>query len=1050
MGNPGFPGVKGVDGHPGLEGIPGLPGHDGCNGTRGRPGTPGTPGLDGFPGPGGDAGRSLAGPKGDEGPVGSPGPPGPEEIIEPPDSHYFKGYKVVTVSLDIWVLRASRESQGGSTTLILNFLRGLRAHRDLQASKVKQAALENPISTVPLVSRESLVSQAIWDRLVYRELKGMSRGVVTVMLGLVVMRVTRVFLAPKDIQGHKALLVLRLQAEQGPPAPQEMKDYRGSLGFWDPKVFQVKSYLVSQTTLAFRDRRDSLVCQVKKNSSSICTLGFPGPKGMRGDNGKIGGIRPPGPPGFVGDPGQPGFPGISQDGLPGSPGQPGPTGRKGAPGDALNTRPGLPDQVAPVGWCVTVDPLVLRDSLGTQDFKGHQVLMVTRVQGERWVLRDLARMGGPDPLDPLARLVLLDLGVSLVHRGNWDPQGCQDGRENGVFTGGLARVEIQATKELKVKRVCLEHQGILGGMDGLVPLVIKVSQAFQEELLHWGPQEIQETQAPEGFLVSLVTMGRQEPLLHMESQAIHSYVHGSLGIPGPPGDALGGQGPNGQPGPPGFPGLPGPQGVHGLDGLRGPKGAKGARGPDISGPTGPTGFPGDKGVRGPPGPPGTSYPGPKGLKGPPGFPGRPGPPGGPGSSRGGKCSSYYSGTQGDSGPEGSHGPPEDSPAVRGREDHQAPLALRTLQAGGDLKEIKALPVSGAPRDQELGLALLAPRGPEETKADPETVVRTVHLVSTPVVSSCLGLLDFLGPLALLELAVGVETVVHRGLQGPKASVKGPAGSRGPPGSTGPPGLNGLVGDPGEDGQLGFVGLQGPPGPPGLPGEPGHAGTIGSGFLLVIHSQSVEVPRCPQHSSQLWTGYSLAYLEGQERGHTQDLGQAGSCLPVFSTMPFSYCNSATCDYASRNDKSYWLSTTAPLPMMPFSGGDISAYVSRCVVCEAASPAVAVHSQEVSVPTCPPGWRSLWAGYSFLMHTGSGDDGGGQSLTSPGSCLRDFRTHPFVECQGPRGTCHYFANIYSFWLITVPRNWQFTVPEPGTIKAADRQRQRASRCHVCTRV
>lgn len=47
--------------------------------------------------------------------------------------------------------------------------------------------------------------------------------------------------------------------------------------------------------------------------------------------------------------------------------------------------------------------------------------------------------------------------------------------------------------------------------------------------------------------------------------------------------------------------------------------------------------------------------------------------------------------------------------------------------------------------------------------------------------------------------------------------------------------------------------------------------MSSGFLLVIHSQSVEVPVCPEGSSPLWTGYSLFYLEGQERTHTQDLG-----------------------------------------------------------------------------------------------------------------------------------------------------------------------------------
>uniref|UniRef100_A0A3B4V3X8 Collagen IV NC1 domain-containing protein n=1 Tax=Seriola dumerili TaxID=41447 RepID=A0A3B4V3X8_SERDU len=226
--------------------------------------------------------------------------------------------------------------------------------------------------------------------------------------------------------------------------------------------------------------------------------------------------------------------------------------------------------------------------------------------------------------------------------------------------------------------------------------------------------------------------------------------------------------------------------------------------------------------------------------------------------------------------------------------------------------------------------------------------------------------------------------------------------------------------------------------------PGSRGALRSGFLLVIHSQSVKVPLCPAGSSQLWAGYSLAYLEGQEKAHTQDL-QAGSCLRVFSTMPFSYCNKAACHYSSRNDKSYWLSTTAPIPMMPLFGQHISQHISRCVVCETVSPAVAFHSQDQTVPACPPGWRSLWTGYSFILHTGAGDKGGGQSLTSSGSCLKDFRAHPFIECQGPRGSCHYFANLYSFWLTTVSQTEQFNAATPDTIKAADQQRRKASQCH-----
>lgn len=89
------------------------------------------------------------------------------------------------------------------------------------------------------------------------------------------------------------------------------------------------------------------------------------------------------------------------------------------------------------------------------------------------------------------------------------------------------------------------------------------------------------------------------------------------------------------------------------------------------------------------------------------------------------------------------------------------------------------------------------------------------------------------------------------------------------------------------------------------------------------------------------------------------------MPVFSTMPFSSCNMGTCSYASRNDKSYWLSTTAAVPSIPVGGASIADHISRCVVCEAPSSPIALHSQTSEQPDCPPSWRSLWTGYSFLM-------------------------------------------------------------------------------------
>ena len=140
----------------------------------------------------------------------------------------------------------------------------------------------------------------------------------------------------------------------------------------------------------------------------------------------------------------------------------------------------------------------------------------------------------------------------------------------------------------------------------------------------------------------------------------------------------------------------------------------------------------------------------------------------------------------------------------------------------------------------------------------------------------------------------------------------------------------------------------------------------SGILLVRHSQQVQVPECPAGQVKLWDGYSLLYIEGNEKSHHQDLGFAGSCIRRFSTMPFLFCDvNNVCNYASRNDKSYWLSTNGPIPMMPVSEDAIRQHISRCSVCEAPTNVIAVHSQSKQIPQCPDGWNGLWIGYSFVM-------------------------------------------------------------------------------------
>lgn len=208
-----------------------------------------------------------------------------------------------------------------------------------------------------------------------------------------------------------------------------------------------------------------------------------------------------------------------------------------------------------------------------------------------------------------------------------------------------------------------------------------------------------------------------------------------------------------------------------------------------------------------------------------------------------------------------------------------------------------------------------------------------------------------------------------GRDGPPGPI-GPPGDRGFPGRDGKPGAPGLMGPKGEigvKGDTGLVGIVGDQGPPGEPGRPcERQADYLTGTLIVRHSQSTDLPNCEPGHVKLWDGYSLLYIEGNEKAHSQDLGFAGSCVRKFSTMPFLFCDfNNVCNYASRNDRSYWLSTSQSIPMMPVEENEIRRYISRCVVCEAPANVIAVHSQSLSMPDCPNGWTGLWIGYSFIM-------------------------------------------------------------------------------------
>ena len=84
------------------------------------------------------------------------------------------------------------------------------------------------------------------------------------------------------------------------------------------------------------------------------------------------------------------------------------------------------------------------------------------------------------------------------------------------------------------------------------------------------------------------------------------------------------------------------------------------------------------------------------------------------------------------------------------------------------------------------------------------------------------------------------------------------------------------------------------GRPGFPGKDGKDAPMAPppksrGYYFVMHSQSGEVPECPKDTYNMWEGYSLLHVYGNDQAVGQDLGQPGSCLRRFSTMPYLFCN-----------------------------------------------------------------------------------------------------------------------------------------------------------------
>ncbi|KAI8497486.1 type IV collagen [Branchiostoma belcheri] len=505
-------------------------------------------------------------------------------------------------------------------------------------------------------------------------------------------------------------------------------------------------------------------------------------------------------------------------------------------------------------------------------------------------------------------------------------------------------------------------------------------------------------------------------------------LRGTQGVPGMPGD-VGNPGDNG---PMGMPGLCGPKGEPGAPGVPGrPTSAS----PGPPGRLGPQGPPGPPGLPGPPGaPPSIGVKGEPGLPGSPGLdgqPGRLGPPGSPG----------VNGIPGGPGPKGEQG----GPGLPGSPDYasrfQESRARREASPGHPAPWVRR----GHP-EQPVYLADLLQVN-LEARAHKAPLVREERRVPLDSQDKKEKLeLVFPEPLVLEALSARPVHLALKDYKGVKRLETG----------------NGVNENfrPGASRNWGrHGGIQ----------EARQTGGSGTFHMLTRHSQTTAIPQCPLGSTVMWQGYSLLHGEGNERAHGQDLGAAGSCLQRFAPMPFMFCDiNFHCHYATRDDKTYWLSTVTneqDIPDSTVNGAAILPFISRCIVCEVPSTVMAFHSQSAQVPDCPAptsehSWFSIWEGFSFFMHTAAGE-GSGQVFSSPGSCLEKFRPATFIECHGAQRTCGFFANKFSFWLTTLPsdydpvRNAQAYEPRDGEVNdlVAGQQppttemERMIGRCRVC---
>lgn len=108
-------------------------------------------------------------------------------------------------------------------------------------------------------------------------------------------------------------------------------------------------------------------------------------------------------------------------------------------------------------------------------------------------------------------------------------------------------------------------------------------------------------------------------------------------------------------------------------------------------------------------------------------------------------------------------------------------------------------------------------------------------------------------------------------------------------------------------------------------------------LIALHSQSMEIPECPQGWEESWIGYSYYMQTSDAHGNShQSLISPGSCLEEFRAQPVIECHGrGTCNIFD-GITSFWLSVIEDseqfrTPKQRTLKADQTSKVSRCSVC-----------------------------------------------------------------------------------------------------------------------